>query len=392
MRECSYGREPVDLKKLLILFFRKIWLIILSMGLGALLCGGGYYLCKVVLGPGASYEAVTDFYMDYALQPTGEEYTYFNQTTWTQLMGDDVFTDKVVQNLCKAYGVNQEDGSLVDAYFLEGDTSGASDMILTCGFSGRQLVNGEAKGQLKDMLYATMLSDTRIVTTTVTTPSAEATLAINDALVSSMQQFGKEQKEIAGVRILTQPTEASLVIADVRTVRACVLGALVFAFVTLLVLWCKYVADTSVDLPIEAERRYSLPMLGTLDSTELYAFTRALVGEVGTKVIFVSDTPLPDEAYFAQLEEKAGICTEDAFFLGKGAQQESFEKAREAFGQKKDEKLLVLIQAGAQNGAGIEKLLSDVRKLGKEPVAGILWDEDKTLLKTYYMGMKKKSR
>ena len=64
--------------------------------LGALCIGGPYFLRKVTFGPAKEYEAVTDFYIDYAVQESGEEYTYFNQTTWTQLITDDVFTDKIL--------------------------------------------------------------------------------------------------------------------------------------------------------------------------------------------------------------------------------------------------------------------------------------------------------
>ena len=91
MWECNYGKEPLDIRLLVLRFLRKSPLILAAALLGALCVGGPYFLVKVTFGPAREYEAVTDFYIDYALQETGEEYTYFNQTTWTQLITDDVF-------------------------------------------------------------------------------------------------------------------------------------------------------------------------------------------------------------------------------------------------------------------------------------------------------------
>ena len=99
MWECNYGSEPIDLKLLVLRLLKNIWIPILAAVLGVLLVGGPYFLKHVTFGPAKEYEAVTDFYMDYALQPDGTEYTYFNQTTWTQLITDDVFTDGILHYL-----------------------------------------------------------------------------------------------------------------------------------------------------------------------------------------------------------------------------------------------------------------------------------------------------
>ncbi len=241
MWECNYGKEPLDLKLLTLRLLRRAWVVLLAAALGALLVGGPYFLKKVTFGPAKEYEAVTDFYMDYAVQETGEEYVYFNQTTWTQLITDDVFTDKIL------------------AYMAGMDFK--ADIL--------QEIEAEAgitKAELREYLYATMLSDTRIVTTTVTTNSPELTMRINEALIHAMFSFGEEQKEIAAVRILQEPSEASLVVADIRTFRACMVGVVSFVFVTLLYMLLYYVLDDSIYIPTTFEYRYGIPMLGTMES------------------------------------------------------------------------------------------------------------------------------
>ena len=94
--------------------------------------------------------------MDYATQPDGTEYTYFNQTTWTQLMTDDVFTDAILKHL------------------------------------GEQGVTME-KAALRECLYATMLSDTRIVTTTVTTHDPEQTMKIKVTKLKPKRQAPRRE-------------------------------------------------------------------------------------------------------------------------------------------------------------------------------------------------------
>ena len=96
MWECNYGKEPLDIRLLVLRFLRRSPVILIAALLGAFCVGGPYFLVKVTFGPAKEYEAVTDFYIDYAVQENGEEYTYFNQTTWTQLITDDVFTDKIL--------------------------------------------------------------------------------------------------------------------------------------------------------------------------------------------------------------------------------------------------------------------------------------------------------
>lgn len=341
MWECNYGKEPLDLKLLTLRLLRRAWVVLLAAALGALLVGGPYFLKKVTFGPAREYEAVTDFYMDYAVQETGEEYVYFNQTTWTQLITDDVFTDKIL------------------AYMAGMDFE--ADML--------QEIEAEAgitKAELREYLYATMLSDTRIVTTTVTTNSPELTMRINEALIHAMFSFGEEQKEIAAVRILQEPSEASLVVADIRTFRACMVGVVSFVFVTLLYMLLYYVLDDSIYIPTTFEYRYGIPMLGTMESLELEKNGRVLLKkqEQEIKLLAVDkeiNLPKAKEA----LEEKG--------FRVSAEEAESGDA------------VLLLVKAGAHNGKIIEKTLSLCRIREISPVAAVLWDADEKLIKAYEM-------
>lgn len=383
MWECNYGKEPLDMRLLVLRFLRKSPLILLAALLGAVCIGGPYFLRKVTFGPAKEYEAVTDFYIDYAVQESGEEYTYFNQTTWTQLITDDVFTDKILTHM-----------------------------------SGTR----PSKQELRGYLYATMLSDTRIVTTTVTTNDPELTMKIEKALLRAMEDFGREQKEIAGVRILQEPAEASLVIADVRTFRACMLGAVIFVFVTVFYLLIYFVLDEGIYIPATFERRYGVPMLGTIHSGELPVLAEKLLSDGGDLcepvLVTVDDKVRPEQVRVALAESgiKAsedknlnqilcklvgGRISETGGCVKPGEESENQieisakecgenEKrtevlTNECFEALKNKKLLLVVKAGAHNGKRIEKFLDFCRKCDLDAAAALLWEADERLIRAYEM-------
>jgi len=337
MWECNYGNEPIDIKLLVLRLTKKIWIVILAGLLGALLVGGPYYLKKVTFGPAKEYQAVTDFYIDYALQENGEPHTYFNQNTWTQLIGDDVFTDKILHHM-KAESMTKEG--------------------------------------LRESLYATMLSDTRIVTTTVTTNDPELTMEINRALLLAMEEFGTEQKEIAGVRILQNPTKAELVKADVRTFRACMLGIVIFVFVTLLWMLISFITDDSVYVPITFERRYHVPMLGTINSEAMLALFHKLSCEKSN--LLVLDDAVDMKQVAETMKEKTGMEFETISLT------QVMESMAQGKSVKETEKpVIFIVKAAGHNGRAIEEALSFCAKCHIEVKAALLWDADEKLVRLY---------
>ncbi len=381
MWECSYGKEPVDIRLLMLRFLRKSPVLLLAALLGMLCVGGPYFLVKVTFGPAKEYEAVTDFYIDYAVQENGEEYTYFNQTTWTQLITDDVFTDKILINMADGamnagdktddeQGAPLQDGKSKQGISVQeskGKEKGATDFSV----QETEKAAGLTKQELREYLYATMLSDTRIVTTTVTTNDPELTMKIEKALVRAMEEFGEEQKEIAGVRILQEPEEASLVAADVRTFRACMLGMAASLLVTMFYLLIYFVLDEGIYIPATFERRYGVPMLGTVRSPELKMLAEKLFsGKTGKPILLAVDERTDLKQVEKALAER-GVLT--AGTIEVGAVRDENE----------DKKILLIVKAGAHNGKRIEKTLDICRKCGVDVTAALLWDADERLISAY---------
>lgn len=361
MWECNYGKEPLDIRLLVLRFLRKSPVIVLAAVLGVLCVGGPYFLAKVTFGPAKEYEAVTDFYIDYAVQENGEEYTYFNQTTWTQLITDDVFTDKILTYMSETDNTAEEQG--LSAREVEEDRQDLSQQKATAGIT---------KQQLREYLYATMLSDTRIVTTTVTTNDPELTMRIEKALILAMKDFGGEQKEIAGVRILQEPAEASLVTADVRTFRACMLGCVIFVSVTVFYLLLYFVLDEGIHIPAAFERRYSVPMLGTIRSPELPVLAGKLLSE--RAVVLAADPEVDPAQVRAALAER-GVETAGAVRM-----EEILGMTEESIAERK---ILLVVKAGVHNGKRIEKTLDLCRKCGLDVEAALLWEADEKLIGAY---------
>ena len=347
MWECRYGKEPLDTRLFVLRLIKKIPILFLTAVLGALCAGGPYFLMKVTFGPAKEYEAVTDFYIDYALQEDGMQHTYINFATWNQLVKEDVFTDRILTHMS---GVEDAAAQLTEAEKKAGVT----------------------KKELQKYLSATVLSDTRIATTTVRTNDKTLTMRVEKALIQAMLDFGKQQKEIAEIRILQEPTEASLVIADVRTFRACMAGVVVFVFVAALYLSLYYALDEGIHIPAAFERRFGIPMLGTINEKALSVLVSKLFEEKPTLLAVDEEVDL-EQVKSALVEKK--IETAEAYKL-----EELFENPQTDISGKK---LLFIVKAGAHNGKRVEKALAFCEKCGASVVAALLWKADEKLIRAY---------
>jgi len=228
MWECKYGKEPLDTRLCFLRLIRKSWLVVIMALAGAILFGGIYFLTHVVYGPAREYVAESEFYIEYVNAVTQEQqYTFYNKETWESLIHTDIFMDEVM--------------------------SGVKEQTLAMD---REITREE----VSNAIFATLLTDVRIVHVTVTTNNSYLTMVITNALESAFVKVGESQREIDAVRAILIPEEATLTTIDNRTVRACILGAVVFVSFTLFFMYLYVVLDTSIYVPLEFERRYGIPM------------------------------------------------------------------------------------------------------------------------------------
>lgn len=228
MWECKYGKEPLDTRLCFLRLVRKWWIVLLAAAVGAILFGGIYFLTHVVYGPAREYVAESEFYIEYVGAVTQEQqYTYYNKETWESLVHTDVFMEEVM-------AVVKEQTLMYDREITREEVSNA--------------------------IFATLLTDVRIVHVTVTTNNSYLTMVITGALESAFAKFGESQREIDAIRAILIPKEATLTAIDNRTVRACILGAVVLVSFTLFFMYLYVVLDTSIYIPPEFERRYGILM------------------------------------------------------------------------------------------------------------------------------------
>ncbi len=340
MWECNFENEPVDFKLLGLRFLRKIWILFLGILLGVLLIGGGYFLKKVVLAPEKEYQVIAETYIDYVLaegQPV--ETVCFNQATWASLVKTDVFTIDIADAL------KQEGWDITPK-------------------------------QVAESIEGTLLSDVRIVTTTVTTKDPELSVAMSHALQNALIRFGEEQKEIAGTRILTSPEEAELVIFDIRTMRAIILGGVAGGFLVLMIMLLYFTLDDSIYIPVTFERRYHIPMLGTLASKELTVQFTHLCKGCGIVAVTAIEEDIPIDEITKVLSEKGGPQID-----GVGCVEEKPERIEEL---RKADGVILAVASGRHDGKRIEKVIEFLKKQDINICGALLWDADEDLIKRYY--------
>lgn len=354
MQECAYGREPLDLKLLLLHLLNKIWIIFLIAILGELLCGGIYFLNKIVFGEGITYEAVSTYYVDYGTDSlTDNAFTYINGTTWNDVwVHSDAFVGKILKK-------TEEEARRL---------------------TGRALTAEEIKASVS----AALETDLRVPILTVRTESPDLTLLISRALEETMLEFGEsgELKEINGIRLVISPEMAERKILDDRTGRACILGVVLGAFFALVGLCLYYMLDDSIHVPETFEYRYGIPMLGTINSAELPQNFAHLFRDKKT----VSLLSVEAETAVGDVEKELkkaleGHLTDKEFVCMPGIEQspQVVERIRETDG------LLLLIEAGAHDSKRIEHQLQLLKKQDIEITAALLIHADEKFLRAYYL-------
>lgn len=345
MYDLNYAKEPFDFKLFFLCFMKKIWIIICAALIGVILVGGGNYLKKVVFAGPVKYEIETSYYVNYNTDPeTGAVVTYINEATWESWITMDWFTDRIWTH--------------------------ASEL----GFQSDSIT----RENLSEYVSATLLTDVHIPTTYVTAHSPEEATLLNEAVKKTMADFAEHQEEMRSVEVIDETTVQEKN-RDDRTVRACILGAVLGAFAACVLLSFSLISDDSVWVPETFTYRYGLPMLGAICKGE-----KSLSEEAASNLAYRFKKENQDDKFFA-LEyglKFEGELPEDFEIINVSTLPETYEKMRASSG------VLLLVGAGMCNGKQIEHILHSL-KVQECPVKGaLLCDADAKLLKCYYLGRK----
>lgn len=227
MREIRYADAGMDMKKLMLCFSRKLWLVCLAAVIGAAAGGILYTVSHVVPESEREYRAMAKVYLDFAVDETGEVYQKYNGYTWNDLMATDPILD-------------------VTMSYLQDDYT-------------REEIISATKAEI--------LSDLRLLTITITTHEQDRCDAILYATGQSLTERGDSAKEFTNIEVI-QTTDAALVVADDRTVQAVIIGVVIAVILLLLAMMYFYVLDDRILVASDLRKVTNVSFIGYTEAGE----------------------------------------------------------------------------------------------------------------------------
>jgi capsular polysaccharide biosynthesis protein len=347
-----YGKEPFDLRLAALRMVYRLPLIGAVTILGTLLTGGGYYARNALQGE-RTYEAVSSYRVEYAVDNVEDMMNvYVNEMSWNTYMQSGMFLDAVSGHLAQ---------------------------------SGGEEISRE---ELAGAIYAQVLSDIRLPSTTVTTDDPEKSVRIAQAVEAAMtQELAAQMSEIDYMTVIDSGDTAAEVRPVLRMRRVSMFGAILSFLSVLAILLLKETGDDCIWLPASIWRRYGIKVAGTIESRELaenigYFFRRegqALDGSDRDAAVCAVQEGLDAEEVLRCLRERCPDSVDDEWFAVPSPMEDPSvaRRLREARG------ILVAVRAGKHAGRAFERVLEYLGQQDCPVTAAILWDADEKLLRRY---------
>ena len=219
LKKREYMEQSIDIKRLVLVLGKKIWLILAAVVVGAVLGGITYKVVTHITNGEPEYRASADYYISFF--ESGPD--YYNAYTWDNILRDDPIVDYALTLLPKEI---------------------TKDMV-------KAAVSGE------------MLGDYRILTVHVNAETKEKADLIAKAYQESLWNFGQEMALLDKVEVWSQE-EAIPFQKNTKTLNAAFLGALLTVVLTIFVLLFYYILEDAVYVERDAQRRFGLPVYGLL--------------------------------------------------------------------------------------------------------------------------------
>lgn len=341
MSGIRYADAGMDMKKWILMLLHRCWMVLAAAAAGAVLGGVIYTAAHTVPESEREYRAVSKIYLDFATDETGEVYQEYNGYTWNDLMA----TDPILE--------------LTMSYLPEGYT----------------------REEVMEATEATILSDLRLLTVTITTNHAERTDAILAATDKALEEYGSSAKEFVQIRAI-QTTRASLVVADSRLVQAVVLGLVIAVAVVLLGMLLYYVLDDRILVAGDVKQVTDTPFIGYTfkDKAEQTAEREAgrQQAEVQTGKKVVARLQQDYDRTMVYLQERHGKISEISVTRMDEMVAEPSDAAGNADG------IVLVIPYGKVHGTFLSYLIDQYRVQGYKIAGVAIADADAKFLSRYY--------
>lgn len=350
MWQCNYGKEPFDMRLFVLLCLRRLWVILAGALAGLALVGGTYYLKNVTFGGVIPYTMDSKYYLEYAVDPSDQQtYSYFASYTWNDLLKSDAMVTEMLENLSVSMTAQE----------------------------------------LTDSFEAELVSDLRICYIHTTHVDAETAREIDRVAGEAMMAVGEQQKELIEVSLMDrgEPQPAT---PDVRTLRACVLGAVLGTFFALFGLGMAEILNERIQVPGTLTRRYGIPAAGYVNtagepSEELAAQLDFLLRQkkrIGVTAVN-GQLDLGSAVKVLEALERAGTSEAGAVQREYTAIPSLHQAPEAGEALRRQEGILLLVQADADRGKAIEETLRLLGQLEVSVDAMVLAEADSRLIRRY---------
>lgn len=326
MFECNFSHEPVDFKLLWLRMRRKIWMIPVSMILGAAFVLGFYLTVRLAI-MGRSYTVENIYYIDFAEDSSGKQYDWVNQYTWSSLADMNVFIDAVFSD-------------------LSGEVS---------------------KDVIRKSSDCTIEADGRYLYMRVTTNSAELSKRISGSYEKALFSFCGEHKEFKEIKCEHKGEVFDS--SNLRITELCIVGAIAGVIVYILLFVLVSMSDSAVYIPSTLEKRYNIPTLGCQSMPEFNDNCKFFLHDAESVALVYVDKEHEDiEILGPKVKEFENPCIKEGLM----------DEIRECSGA------VVLVKAGTKNSKMIERVLEQLSRQEIKVFATALVGEDSDYIKRYY--------
>lgn len=355
MWECNFSNEPADHKLFWLLFLKKMkWVLICSF-LGALFMSAIYYLHRTVFAPPDEYQVQGEVYVDYVVvEGYGISLTSYNTETWNTMVQSDEFVDRIQTSVTgQGFSINRE--------------------------------------LLKESMYVKLVSDSRLLITTVTMKDPDLAVAVSHGLLQAIITFGEGQDNVKEIRIMSNPSEAAFVVQENRIFSRALTGAILGAFLSIVVCSLYIAMDDSVYIPSSFEKRYHIPALGTLSSKSLYMDLTYLLKDLNKVAVLALCKNIPIEEVTDQLSSLYDKGSERKQMPAFTPVLDVEEHPHMTETLRKAEGVILVAGFGRHDGKRIERTIAYLKRQDCNIIGALLWEADEKLLLRYY-GSKKPNR
>ena len=325
----KYMEQGIDLKRLVLVLGKKLWLLLAGILVGAVVGGISYKVVTTITNGEPEYQASADYYITFNFDEFNYGADYYNAYTWDGILRDDPIVDYALTLLPKEI---------------------TKEMV-------KAAVTGE------------MLGDYRILTVHVRCESKEKADLIAAAYKESLWNFGQEIELLTSVELWSQE-EAVLFEKNTKTANAAFLGALIMFLLVVFGLMLYYLLEDAVYVEKDGEQRFGLPVYGMLTKGE-DSFQQQIYED---NLAFL----------FGKNEEQGIVNRKNEDSLLQIWNGEEIPNAEDCKKLRKAKYLLVNLPWGRNNGRQVERVLSRLQLQECEVKGLVVTGADDWFIKAYY--------